>query len=394
MINFGLCYQIPNSKEYIAPQLLTLNKPAYEFDPVGGLVRRYTYDFMPKGIITQFIVALNHLIEDQDLVWRTGVVLSRENARAEISESYDRRKIDIHVIGEDIKELLAIITHELDKIHNSYHNLNFSKWVPCICKTCTTSSDPHLYEENILNKFLQDGQQTIQCQQSYEMVQVTPMVDDILDYQRRLRDQGILDDFITPAQTLTTHHPTKKSIFLSYAWGGDSEKMADQIEQAFNNADIPLTRDKRAMGYKDRIQAFMQRLGRGHAVVAIISKKYLQSINCMFELLEIAKQGNFEGRIFPIVLEDANIYSLTDRMKIVAYWKKQIEDLEKTAQDEGLSLADMMEFSDEVELYIEIRQNIKSLADVLKDMNTLSVETHQGSNFSKLIEAVQQALAD
>ncbi|MGH2412676.1 MAG: COR domain-containing protein, partial [Microcystaceae cyanobacterium] len=56
MMKFKLCYKIPDSLDtYIAPQLLTLNQPEYIWDEVNNLLLRYTYEFMPKGILTQFI---------------------------------------------------------------------------------------------------------------------------------------------------------------------------------------------------------------------------------------------------------------------------------------------------------------------------------------------------
>ena len=62
MINFKLCYRIPNSEFYIAPQLLTENQPDYDWEETNNLILRYTYEsFMPKGIITQFIVAMHKL---------------------------------------------------------------------------------------------------------------------------------------------------------------------------------------------------------------------------------------------------------------------------------------------------------------------------------------------
>ena len=59
MTNFKLCYSIKDGSEYIAPQLLIKNQPSYEWNDRDNLIMRYTYEFMPKGIITQFIVAVH-----------------------------------------------------------------------------------------------------------------------------------------------------------------------------------------------------------------------------------------------------------------------------------------------------------------------------------------------
>jgi Leucine-rich repeat (LRR) protein len=57
MMRFKLCYPIPNrSCNYIAPQLLDINQPDYSGDDTNNLILRYKYEFMPKGILTRFIV--------------------------------------------------------------------------------------------------------------------------------------------------------------------------------------------------------------------------------------------------------------------------------------------------------------------------------------------------
>ncbi|MGH2412832.1 MAG: COR domain-containing protein [Microcystaceae cyanobacterium] len=98
MIKFKLCYQIPSSQDtYSAPQLLTLNQPDYPWDKSYNFILRYTYEFMPKGIITQFIVAMNPYIYEQKYVWRSGVILNKNVTKAEVIENYDKREIKIRV---------------------------------------------------------------------------------------------------------------------------------------------------------------------------------------------------------------------------------------------------------------------------------------------------------
>ena len=125
MIKFQLCYRIPNSNHtFLAPQLLNQNKPEYPWDNSNNVVLRYKYKhFMPKGIITLFIVAMYKYIEQQQYVWKNGVVLQKDNARAEVIEYYDRRKIVIRVSGDNKRNLMTIITKTLDKINHSYQKI-------------------------------------------------------------------------------------------------------------------------------------------------------------------------------------------------------------------------------------------------------------------------------
>jgi hypothetical protein len=105
MMKFKLCYKIPGSQEsYIAPQLLTENQPLYDWDASDNLLLRYTYEFMPKGILTQFIVATHPVIADHRCVWKSGVVLEKDQTRAEVIEYYGRREIRIRVAGKHKKK--------------------------------------------------------------------------------------------------------------------------------------------------------------------------------------------------------------------------------------------------------------------------------------------------
>jgi internalin A len=182
MMKFRLCYKIPEMKNrYIAPQLLGVQKPDYEWNDRENLYLRYRYDFMPKGILTLFIVAMHEDIAGHNLVWRNGVVLEdlRGHARAEVIEYYNNREIKIRVSGALKKDLLAVVSHEMDKIHRSYPGLKYITLIPCNCSTCKIDSNPHFYTLDTLNHFLEERQELIQCQRSFEMINVRSLIDDV-----------------------------------------------------------------------------------------------------------------------------------------------------------------------------------------------------------------------
>jgi hypothetical protein len=182
----------------------------------------------------------------------------------------------------------------------------------------------------------------------------------------------------------------EKEVFISYAWGGKSEEIANQIEKVLRENEILLMRDKNDLGFKGRIKAFMERIGRGKCVVVVISEKYLKSENCMFELLQIAKNEQFYERIFPIVLDDARIYKPIDRIRYVQYWEQEIQALDQ--QIRSVSSANLEGFREDIDLYNEIRQYLPRLTNILKDMNTLTAQIHSESGFTELIKSIQQKL--
>lgn len=181
-------------------------------------------------------------------------------------------------------------------------------------------------------------------------------------------------------------------VFISYAWGGESEAIANTLEKTFQEKGIKLVRDKTDLGYKGLIKEFMQQLGQGKCVVAIVSDKYLKSKNCMYELLEISRNGEFYDHIFPIVFKDAHIYDGLERLNYIRYWENKIRELEEGMKSVGL--ANLQGFTDEINLYTEIRNKIAGLVDTLQNMNTLTAQMHQDSGFEEVVEAIEKRLTD
>ncbi|MDE5083402.1 MAG: ADP-ribosylation factor-like protein, partial [Trichodesmium sp. St18_bin1] len=184
MIRFKLCYKISgNSQTYIAPQLLTENQPEYDWDESNNLILRYTYTFMPKGIITQFIVVMHKHIEEQKYVWKTGIIIKQNETRAEVIEYYNIRAIKIRVSGRQKRDLMTIVTHELDKIHSSYNNrLKYNQLIPCNCNICQNNQNPISYEFKILQERINNGKETIECNYPpFNEVNIRSLIDDVIN---------------------------------------------------------------------------------------------------------------------------------------------------------------------------------------------------------------------
>jgi len=181
----------------------------------------------------------------------------------------------------------------------------------------------------------------------------------------------------------------EKEIFISYAWRGESEEFVNRLDQVFQSQGISIVRDKRDLGYKGLIKEFMERIGRGKCVIVVISDRYLKSPNCMYELVQIAKSGEFYNRIFPIVLADAKIYNPVDRADYIIHWEEEIDKLQAKIK-QIKSFANLPSLQRSINEYTEIRATIDGLTDTLQNMNTLTPDIHSESDFNVLINAIQQ----
>jgi len=182
----------------------------------------------------------------------------------------------------------------------------------------------------------------------------------------------------------------EQSVFISYAWAGESEEIVNQIDQSLQKRGLKIIRDKRELGYKGSIKKFMERIGHGNCVIVVVSDKYLRSQNCMFELVEIAENQQFRDRIFPVVLEDANIYEPMKRLEYVKYWETKREELAEGIK--SVDPANLQGLRDDIDNYDQFRDKISGLTSLLKDMNTLTPEMHRNSDFNDLYQAIDNRM--
>ncbi|WP_149304099.1 toll/interleukin-1 receptor domain-containing protein [Pareuzebyella sediminis] len=198
------------------------------------------------------------------------------------------------------------------------------------------------------------------------------------------QDHGPKPSAPSPSKPSQPSGQTGLEIFVSYAWGGKSEALVDALEAAFKTRNMTLVRDKRDLGFKGEITEFMKRIGKGQAVVTVISDKYLKSHYCMFELLEIHRNLNFKDRIFPIVLEDADIFEPIPRLGYLKYWKDKKEELERSINDFGVDAITVI--GDDYKIYKRIFDNYGEVVNILKDINTLTPKMLSENHFDLLLK--------
>jgi hypothetical protein len=127
-----------------------------------------------------------------DLVWREGVIFTDNYAKAEVIENYHQREIRIRVSGNQKKSLLDRIRHEAWKIHAAYDNrLKYKEFIPCNCPQCKGSQDPHLYDFDALRRRLDNRRYEVECEKTYQMVNVRGLMDDFPDYSRQAENPRI-----------------------------------------------------------------------------------------------------------------------------------------------------------------------------------------------------------
>ncbi len=290
MIKFELCYQISNSKNYIIPQLLPIEKPNFELSFERALNIKFTYNFMPRGLVSRLTVRLHKYIFKQELIWREGVILFREDTKAEIIEFYDNEEITIKVAGKYPKELITIIVDELNSLNESYKPLlKVEKWIPCHCTECNDSDLPHFYKYNDLIRRKDKNKSSVECEQSYENVLVDELLDNFFSKQANQKSKMI-------------------KIFLSYAQEDKSsiDELNKHLSSLRRNEKVNTWSDNEIIAGQEWDNSIKKELEAADIILLCVSpdfldvkKKYIWDI----EVEKAMERHNKNGAIvIPIIL--------------------------------------------------------------------------------------------
>ncbi len=187
-------------------------------------------------------------------------------------------------------------------------------------------------------------------------------------------------------------------IYISYAWKGQKENVKGSREEIVNNLckvfkdkGYEIIRDKTHMNYRYIIREFMNDISNAAILITIISKKYLHSSYCMYELTATWDKGKFENRVFPIILPDATyIYDTVKQIELVKFWEKEykkykssVSSIEDSAKDGFIQKLRDLEF-----IHQRVSGSIYSLTGMVGIDANLLLE----SQFSEIINQVEQQI--
>ena len=122
-------------------------------------------------------------------------------------------------------------------------------------------------------------------------------------------------------------------VYVSYAWRGESEQLVDDLETRLAANGYALRRDNREMRPGHWISDFEREIANADRVIVVLSKRYLESIYCMQELVHLHAQvlgdrARFHGKVIAIPLDEVNIADPCDRLDCTLHWQGEHEKLE------------------------------------------------------------------
>lgn len=117
------------------------------------------------------------------------------------------------------------------------------------------------------------------------------------------------------------------SVFVSYNHG--SSDFVDKIEKSLAGI-CNIKRDKNEIGDWESISDFMKTIRKEDFAVLVISDSYLKSTACLFEVIQLMKDENWDKHTMYVIMDDAKtLYSLGGQLDYIQYWENHYKDIYK-----------------------------------------------------------------
>lgn len=112
-------------------------------------------------------------------------------------------------------------------------------------------------------------------------------------------------------------------VHISYKHLTSHKDKVECMYQSLMAAGIESSIDQHDLDVRDSIREYEKEIGLSKQVIVIITPEYLKSIQCMFELKEIIKNGDIKKRITVIAELDGIERNADGLRKIKDYWQEE-----------------------------------------------------------------------
>lgn len=177
-------------------------------------------------------------------------------------------------------------------------------------------------------------------------------------------------------------------VYISYNWEDNSDHTVNHLCTVFVLRRINYSRDKQNCHYLDNIKTFMNSIRKGEIIVVVLSRAYMLSKNCMYELSGILERKDGMDRILPVVVDD----SIRDRrfyIDMVKYWKDQKDKIDDDVNTmmgiDPNMVAPLVKEQEEIKAIYGFLLKIKDYIDWI---NADSLNNLSSSNFQSLIDKI------
>ena len=196
-------------------------------------------------------------------------------------------------------------------------------------------------------------------------------------------DQEEIEQIIKRIKNEDKRVMIKPTVFISYNWG--SESIADEVESRIKPIATVL-RDKNSIRPWGSITEFMKRIRETDLVVVVVSDKYLKSVNCLYEVMQLLKDDSWNKHSMFLVEDSAKgIYSANGQLEYIRYWNNEANNLEAALKE--LSPAQVTNQAEELRKIKLIQFNINDFIKSVTDSNNPEIGLAIGAVVDRVKDA-------
>lgn len=160
------------------------------------------------------------------------------------------------------------------------------------------------------------------------------------------------------------------SVFVSYNHG--SSDFVDKIEKSLAGI-CNIKRDKNEIGDWESISDFMKTIRKEDFAVLVISDSYLKSTACLFEVIQLMKDENWDKHTMYVIMDDAKtLYNLGGQLDYIQYWENHYKDIYKKI--EQLPLESAHKQIEQLNKITTIKNEIGEFLNKVSDAKTPSTD--------------------
>ena len=114
-------------------------------------------------------------------------------------------------------------------------------------------------------------------------------------------------------------------IHISYKHDSTYDSALKAIQTGLEKNGIPYSIDEYDIMYRDSIDDYEKEIGASDRVIMFVVPSYLTSLDCMFEMTQMFKNGNVRNRIYPVVDMGGIPRNSNGLKQIKDYWQSEKE---------------------------------------------------------------------
>ena len=179
-------------------------------------------------------------------------------------------------------------------------------------------------------------------------------------------------------------------LYISYNWESSSQHTVDYLCYVLDTHNIPYKRDKKDCPYNENIKDFMNAIRAGKQVIVVLSRAYLYSQNCMYELTGILEDEHYKERILPVVMDDT-IRSSLFYADLVGYWKgKKDEQEEMVRRLNEIDPNKTKPQADKLKVIETIYDKIDAIKEYIDWTNAENLDSLCATQFRPIVEIIKE----